>query len=250
MKLTELMEQMVANDDGKANYNSAFNHLKQISPIMKQAGMDVTIDTLSTVVGEDPETIQKIVARGINKGKLSQNIMGNSTGSDPLMKLAIDAFMVKMNRLGRMNVNSVSQRTGLSIDEIHDVIANDTKSGEHKLKDLIVNELKLVSSPENYKPQLWYGGEVERNDVYNPNKLTRDQSANDKLRMDMIHKAAHDMTNGFDPKYVGQISGQSIADKLKMDHRSIVTSTLNRMNKTDDRARQVKRFLSRETSIK
>lgn len=208
MLLDEILTE--APQASKTNYNQAVKTVAQIAPIMKKAGMAVDGSSVAPLLNTTPDYAQQILNWGMSKGRLDSSVLGGPTGNDPVQRLVVDAFAAKQQG-GGLGLERVSQRTGLSAEQITDIVQNNWED--------------LASSAQqvgiNLKPAFY--GSVQRK-----NNSSYDRSS--ETLADAITRVMKDLTNGFASDKAASVAAQEIADELGVARTTVDRELSNNPN--------------------
>lgn len=214
MLLEELLPERVQNS--KTNYNQAVKQVKTIAPLMKQAGLAVDGKSIAPLLNTDADYAQQILKWGVNKGKLDASLLGAPNGNDPIKRMVVDAFIAK-NQGGGLGVERVSQRTGLSPEQITDIVQNKWD--------------QLSSTAQQYGINLkpaFYGNIQQKHTGYDKTK---------ESLADAIHRVMKDLTNNFSPEKAQSVAAHEIADEL-----GVARTTVDRELSNNPKLRKLEPF--------
>jgi hypothetical protein len=216
MKLKEILTEESANQQS-LNYNQAMKTIQQIAPYIKRSGAPVDGNSLSSIFNTTPTYAEKILQWGINKGKIKPDTLGQPIENNPVFKLVVDAFKVKNNG-GGMGLQRVSQRTGLSPDQIKSIVTDNWD-------DLYSNAQQLGI---NLKPAFYGDVADNKGSSYDKGKESLENA---------IRRVMMDLTDNLSPRFAASISAYEIADEL-----GVARTTVDRELSNNPKLRDLEAF--------
>ena len=231
--------------------------IANIAPHMKQGGVAVDAQTIAQSLGISPERAENLLKMGQTRGALDQSNTGDASGNDPLQRVLVDYYTARQifeknkdakkptdrQAVPKGGAANIAQRTGLSLDQIKDVVENRWDELVTKGKELGFEIKHGFFALQDSKL---------KHQKYDP--------ASGETKEQAVRRAIGELTDNFSSKHYGALSSNAIEKHIGIDRRTIdyilATDQMKDLNKfriygsrsgvTDqDRADQYHRSLAR-----
>lgn len=220
MVLKEIILQEAQRFKTFANNEDALllKKIANIAPIMKQGGVPVDAASIAQSLGITPERAENLLKMGTTRGALDQTNTGDASGNDPLQRVLVDYYAARQvfeknktakgkgtkTAVPKGGAANIAQRTGLSIDQIKDVVENRWD--------------ELVSKGQQLGFEIKPGFFALQDSALKQNKFVKGSG---ETEAQAIRRAIGELTDNFSSKHFGTLSGNAIEKHIGIDRRTV-----------------------------
>lgn len=190
--------------------------IQNITPMLQQGGMDVNAENIANAVGISKERAEHLLQLGTSRGSLSAETA--ASGNDPLQRVLLDYYAARQifekNKTAKKptdkqpvpkgGLNNIVKRTGLTAEQITDVVNN-------RWDELVAkgSQLGFDIKPGYFALQ----DSALKKQYFDPN--------GSESRADAVRRAVGELTDNFSSKHYGTLSGEAIGKHIGIDRRTV-----------------------------